>query len=223
MGKFDNADARTISTIVNAMESATKGNFINEILFSTGRYEYLDELFFGDNSVPRRLLKLKTDIKRGVYPDLINSEGRITNEFLNYLFPNLLKLNPSIEEPDTIDTRIATNLDINMQNEIIYSWEELLNHPKDEIRELAEDLIYYAFYTSGDQTNPNSFFKFVPASWRDESGYGQYLNHLLYEEGDTQFSMVNDSDIFLNNWQDDNLVPEVKAYARECNSFWGTI
>ena len=214
IGKFDNADTRTISTVVNAMESAIKGNFINEILFSTGRYEYLDELFFGDNSVPRRLLKLKTDIKRGVYPDLVNSEGHITNEFLNYLFPNLLKLNPSIEEPDTIDTRIATNLDINMQNEIIYSWEELLNHPNDEIRELAEDLIYYAFYTSGDQTNPNSFFKFVPASWRDESGYGQYLNHLLYEEGDTQFSMVNDSDIFLNNWQDDNLVPEVKAYAR---------
>ena len=214
MGKFDKADTRTIGTIVNAMESAIKGNFINEILFSTGRYEYLDKLFFGDNSIPRRLLKLKTDIKRGVYPDLVNSEGSITNEFLNYLFPNLLKLNPNIEEPDTIDTRVATNLDINMQNEIIYSWEELLNHPNDEIRELAEDLIYYAFYTSGDQTNPNSFFKFVPASWREESGYGQYLNHILSEEGDTQFSMVNDSDIFLNNWQDDNLVPEVKAYAR---------
>ena len=214
MGKFDKADSRTISTIVNSMESAIKGNFMNEILFSTGRYEYLDELFFGDNSVPRRLLKLKTDIKRGMYPDLINSEGTITNEFLNYLFPNLLKLNPNVEEPDTIDTRIATNLDINMQNEIIYSWEELLHHPNDEIRELAEDLIYYAFYTSGDQTNPNSFFKFVPASWREESGYGQYLNHILSEESDTQLSMVNDSDIFLNNWQDDNLVPEVKAYAR---------
>lgn len=225
LGKKSKINPDVLNKIVNSMEAGIKAGFINEAFYATGRYDDLYDVFYGDYSVPRRLLKLKSDIKQGKYPDLLNDDGSIANEFLNYLFPNVYKNVTVYEQPDFVDTRMSTTLDINMQNEIIYSWDELLHYPNDEVRELAEDLIYYAFYTSGDQTNPNSFFRFVPFSWREgyveegenqfnAKGYASYIQNLLTNDGDINYSMLYDSDVFLNNWQDEVLVPTIPESVR---------
>ena len=225
LGKKSKINPDVLNKIVNSMEAGIKAGFINEAFYATGRYDDLYDVFYGDYSVPRRLLKLKSDIKQGKYPDLLNDDGSIANEFLNYLFPNVYKNVTIYEQPDFVDTRMSTTLDINMQNEIIYSWDELLHYPNDEVRELAEDLIYYAFYTSGDQTNPNSFFRFVPFSWREgyveegenqfnAKGYASYIQNLLTNDGDINYSMLYDSDVFLNNWQDEVLVPTIPESVR---------
>ena len=225
LGKKSKINPDVLNKIVNSMEAGIKAGFINEAFYATGRYDDLCDVFYGDYSVPRRLLKLKSDIKQGKYPDLLNDDGSIANEFLNYLFPNVYKNVTIYEQPDFVDTRMSTTLDINMQNEIIYSWDELLHYPNDEVRELAEDLIYYAFYTSGDQTNPNSFFRFVPFSWREgyveegenqfnAKGYASYIQNLLTNDGDINYSMLYDSDVFLNNWQDEVLVPTIPESVR---------
>lgn len=214
MGKNSKLNTESLNRIVASMETAIKAHYINEMFLSTGRYTDLHDLFYGDKSIPKRLLKLKSDIKRGLYPDLLNPDGSIANEFLNFIFPNIIKNDPTINRPDTIETRLSTNPDINRQNEIIYSWDELLHHPNEEIQTLAEDLIFYAFYTSGDQTSPNSFFKYVPYMWRVVSGYGWYIDRLLSQEQDADLSMIFDDEIFLNNWQDETLVPTVPYATR---------
>ena len=233
---------RTLSKIVQSYESAVKTIYFNMMCIDTGRYDNPLQMFYGDNSVPRRLQKFKLDVKKGKYPDLVDENNNITNALLNFLYPNILKTNSFFREPDFIDTRVSTNLDLNEQNELIYAWEELLLHPNKEVRELAEDLVYYAFYTSGDNKNPNSFFNCVPDSWRDgtikvnENGYfpmsyTQYIQQQLdsYEElmsklySDGTDQLINDDDyleelmtlginsddIYLNNWQDDSIVPTV--------------
>lgn len=225
LGKSSKMDADTLNRLVGAMETGIKAQYINEAALATGRYENIYDMFYGEYSVPRRLLKLKSDIKQGKYPDLLTDDGSIANEFLNFLYPNVYKTTSLYEEPDFINTRMSTTLDINMQNEIIYSWDELLHHPNEEVRELAEDLIYYAFYTSGDQTNPNSFFRFVPFTWRegfaeegqnqyDIRGYGSFIQGLLTNETNPNYDMLYDSDVFLNNWQDDKLVPTIPYQER---------
>lgn len=233
---------RALSKIVQSYESAVKALYFNMMCIDTGRYDNPLQMFYGNNSVPRRLQKFKLDVKKGKYPDLVDENNNITNALLNFLYPNILKTNSFFREPDFIDVRVSTNLDLNEQNELIYAWEELLLHPNKEVRELAEDLIYYAFYTSGDNKNPNSFFNCVPDSWRDgtikvnENGYfpmsyTQYIQQQLdsYEElmsklySDETDQLVNDDDylhelmtlginsddIYLNNWQDDSIVPTV--------------
>jgi len=43
------------------------------------------------------------------------------------------------------------------------------------VREFADDLVDYAFITSGDNSGANSFFEYVPNNWRTSSGYAKYM------------------------------------------------
>ena len=94
-------------------------------------------------------------------------------------------------------------------NFIIDAWDELLHddkHPK--LKEFAEDLVVYAFVTSGDQGGFTKFFKQVPLSWRKESGYGDFINRKLveFQYGDIPTEQLQD--VILNNWHNSTLVPK---------------
>ena len=43
---------------------------------------------------------------------------------------------------------------------------QLLEHQNEKVRKLAEDLAFYAFYSTYDQNVVNSFFHLVPAQYR---------------------------------------------------------
>nr|DAL01598.1 MAG TPA: hypothetical protein [Caudoviricetes sp.] len=49
----------------------------------------INSLLTGDQSVPKRLNNFKQRIMRGEYPELLRYDGRIANDFLEYLLPNL--------------------------------------------------------------------------------------------------------------------------------------
>jgi len=124
------------------------------------------------------------------------------------------------EQPDTYETSKFIKLfnfvedSGNTANYIIDGWEELLQytdseHPEAQkaIREFARDLIVYAFITSGDRGGFTKMFKYVPVSWREESGYGQFIHDKLAEYSIGFDTDIDIDDVLLNNWYDNELVP----------------
>jgi hypothetical protein len=104
----------------------------------------------------------------------------------------------------------------NTANYIIDAWDELLNYTSNNkevektIREFARDLIVYGFITSGDRGGFTKIFKYVPASWRESSGYGNFLRRKLIEYQISDKTDIDINDVILNNWFDNELVRTYK-------------
>lgn len=209
LGRINNASAKILNPIINTMEAYIKSEFFIDKMNKDG--VNVKDLFYGNNSMARRLMSITKDIYNGKYPDLLASNGEISNGLLTYLIPNISNYNTDFNVPDFIDTSSMFDTDQAGQNDLINYWRELLEHSNNEISTFARDLIYYAFITSGDNTNANSFFKYVPNSWRIESGYAKYIEDKM-EYYNSSNSDINEEDIFLNNWQNDDLVKPVKEW-----------
>lgn len=170
-------------------------------------------------------MKLRTEIANNPdYAQLRSESGDINNRLLSMIVPGTTtEYKPAYvvgETPDTYETSEFIKLfnfvedSGNTANYIIDGWEELLSytdpaHPEAEktIREFARDLIVYAFITSGDRGGFTKMFKYVPTSWREESGYGQFIyNKLLQYQVGTETD-IDISDVILNNWYDNEIVP----------------
>ena len=179
----------------------------------------------GRNTIYDRFMKLQTDIANNPdYAQLRSESGDINNRLLSMIVPGTTtEYKPAYvvgETPDTYETSKFIKLfnfvedSGNTANYIIDGWEELLSytdpaHPEAEktIREFARDLIVYAFITSGDRGGFTKMFKYVPTSWREESGYGQFIyNKLMQYQVGTQTD-IDASDVILNNWYDNEIVP----------------
>lgn len=207
LGKSKSIDERLLRTIVGSMEAAIKSEYFNQKMQDKGITPA--DFFYGDNTVARRLMKLRNRIYRGELNDLKNNVVGFNNALLNFLIPNTVKYETTFTEPDYVDVKTMFDQDVHSKNMIITAWEELLQHYDEEVRTLAEDLIYYSFLTSGDNKNMNSFFEFVPTSWRKE--YSQFLQDKL----DNNEISVNYRDIYLNNWQNNDIVPRIEQSYRE--------
>ncbi len=160
----------------------------------------INQLIYGDKdvpSIPKRIAKIKTDIRKefirqyesGEVADwlwqLCNDDGSIRNDFLNYLTPII----PN-KGSDKIDRIILSDssmdVDGNFKNQLYSAFEELLelstNNQEDremveDIRNLAKDLILYAYYTTYNNSSVNQFFDLIPAKYR--KGYDQALSTIL--------------------------------------------
>lgn len=207
LGKSKSIDERLLRTIVGSMEAAIKSEYFNQKMQDKGITPA--DFFYGDNTIARRLMKLRNRIYRGELNDLKNNVVGFNNALLNFLIPNTVKYETTFTEPDYVDVKTMFDQDVHSKNMIITAWEELLQHYDEEVRTLAEDLIYYSFLTSGDNKNMNSFFEFVPTSWRKE--YSQFLQDKL----DNNETSVNYRDIYLNNWQNNDIVPRIEQLYRE--------
>lgn len=207
LGKDKNVDEGLLRTIVGSMEAAIKSEYFNRKMEEKGIKPA--DFFYGENTIARRLMKLRNRVYRGELNDLKNSTTGFDNALLNFLIPNNVKYETTFVEPDYVDVKTMFDQDVHTKNMIITSWEELLQHHDAEVRDLAEDLIYYAFLTSGDNKNMNSFFEFVPTSWRGE--YSQFLQDKL----DNNETYVNYRDVFLNNWTNNDIVPRIEYTYRE--------
>jgi hypothetical protein len=56
-------------------------------------------------------------------------------------------------------------------------FDQLLSSSDDEIRKLAEDLVFYAYFSTYDQNTVNSFFDLVPPDYRKQ--YDAALRYAL--------------------------------------------
>lgn len=179
----------------------------------------------GKNTIYDRFMKLRTAISVDPkYSKLRSASGDITNRLLQMIVPGTvteyIQGYTVGEHPDTYETSKFIKLfnfvedSGSTTNYIIDGWEELLQYTDPEnpeaqktIREFARDLIVYAFITSGDRGGFTKMFKYVPVSWREESGYGQYIHDKLAEYSVGLETDIDIDDVLLNNWYDNELVP----------------
>ena len=179
----------------------------------------------GENTIYDRFNRLAVELREDpAYRDILDAAGEPRNMLLRSLVTGKtfdykpMSFAPTYMKPEGADTyetlkfiKLFNALDQNgvESNFIIDAWDELLhddNHPK--LKEFAEDLVVYAFVTSGDQGGFTKFFKQVPFSWRKESGYADFINRKLVEFQSQDITTEQLQDAILNNWHNNLLVPK---------------
>ena len=211
LGRKNTANAKLLNPIISGMEAQLKAEFFNQYVEANNID--VKGLFSGKNSIAKRLNKFKNMILQGEYKYLLNANGTISNDFLNYLLPNI-----NHNGLDFIDTSELLSADQSQANNLINYWRELLDDPNLEVKRLARDLAIYAFYVSGDNTAMNSFFQYLPNSFRQEIGYTDFVQGKLDQlVNESQLGYKNKNDLFLNNWTNDSLVKPVDMYGGKDN------
>lgn len=177
----------------------------------------IKSLIDGKDSIYNRLLRLKAQIMS--QPEYVEYRDNSGNP-INYLLQVLTSGYVSDVKQGVFDNAkfvqiasITQSDEINPQ-EIINAWEDMLNddqHP--EMKQFAKDLIIYAFLTSSDNGGNKDLFKYVPNSWKIDSGYVDYMADALekFQNGTYEFTDDDFRDVILSNADDDSFVRPVKA------------
>lgn len=203
---LDSADEIYLNNVTNALEASVKSEFFDNYVAQNNIG--VKELLYGNNTVAKRLRTLKEQINAGKYPDLAGQGATSSNELINYLVPRERSIYDAYNAPDFITTPALRGDDANLKNKLIRYYEELLNHPDDNVRRLFEDVAIYAFYTSGDNSGINTIFDIVPNSYRRKIGYADFIRGKEQTLTPTDFDLER---VFRNNWYNDKIVPPVKT------------
>lgn len=207
LGRKNNADSKLLNALISGMEAQIKSGFFNQFIYQNGID--IHSMFTGKMSMAKRINNFKYEILKG-NPKLsrfLNNDGTINNDFINYLIPNI-----DYNGLDFIDTSSLLDADQSQANNLINYWRELIDDPEPRVSQLFKDLVVYAFLTSGDNPTMNSFFQYVPNSYKISMGYTDYIQTKLDELSNGADQSIVRDDLFLNNWQNDKLVRPVDLY-----------
>ena len=208
LGRKNNADAKLLNATISGMEAQIKSGFF--VQYARDNNIDLNTMFKGHNSIANRLNRFKLEVLKGnpKLSHLLSSNGTIANDFVNYLIPNINK-----DSLDFIDKSEQLSPDQSLANNLINYWRELIDDPNPQVSKLFKDIAVYAFFTSGDNTVMNSFFQYLPNSFRKEIGYDTYIQGEMDKLiNGSSYSYVGKDDFFLNNWSNDKLVRPVDMY-----------
>lgn len=210
LGRKNNADSKLLNALISGMEAQIKSGFFNQFIYQNGID--IHSMFTGKMSMAKRINNFKYEILKG-NPKLsrfLNNDGTINNDFINYLIPNI-----DYNGLDFIDTSSLLDADQSQANNLINYWRELIDDPEPRVSQLFKDLVVYAFLTSGDNPTMNSFFQYVPNSYKMSMGYTDYIQTKLDELSNGVDQSIVRDDLFLNNWQNDKLVRPVDLYSNK--------
>ena len=203
------SDDTYINNITRAMEVSYKTKFFNQ--YVKDNQMGFRGMLFGNNSISRRLDRLKSDILQGKYPSLLGSDGSFSNVLINNIFSRPKEDAAELQGPDFIAYKPNKSGDNNLENEIIRAWEELYESDYKEVRDFAKDLAIYSFYTSGDAFGKNNIFRYVPNSIREEIGYFDYIRE-LEKHPENVISQIDLQEVIRNLWWNDHVVPAIEYY-----------
>lgn len=187
----------------------------------------VNRLFFGDNTIADRLANIKRRINNPddklfylrnnkllislVESDQVRDETTIGNNGQIYPAPKFVSTFHSISESSF------------NQDDLTDAWDELLDYPDDqELKTFARDLVVYAWLTSGEKSGFNRFFKYVPNSWKINSGFVGHVEFWLNAfntnlESDARNAIIDD--ILRNNWNDTDFVPQYDYIRKNQRNF----
>lgn len=207
LGRKNNADSKLLNALISGMEAQIKSGFFNQFIYQNGID--IHSMFTGKMSMAKRINNFKYEILKGnsKLSRFLNNDGTINNDFINYLIPNI-----DYNGLDFIDTSSLLDADQSQANNLINYWRELIDDPEPRVSQLFKDLVVYAFLTSGDNPTMNSFFQYVPNSYKMSMGYTDYIQTKLDELSNGVDQSIVRNDLFLNNWQNDKLVRPVDLY-----------
>lgn len=222
LGRRGIADSGLINATIKGMEAQTKAQFFNDYIKSNSID--LQGMFKGQMSMAKRLNNFKQLILRRDprMSHLIDNTGHITNDFIEFLLPNIQNTEDRPNELDFIDTSDLLNVDQAKANNLINYWRELIEDPNPQISKLFKDLVVYAFITTGDNPTMNSFFQYVPNSYRIQMGYRDFMRGQLDKfSNESTASYPDKDDFFRNNWYNDKLVKPVELTNSRGNGLLG--
>lgn len=207
LGRKNNADSKLLNALISGMEAQIKSGFFNQFIYQNGID--IHSMFTGKMSMAKRINNFKYEILKGnsKLSRFLNNDGTINNDFINYLIPNI-----DYNGLDFIDTSSLLDADQSQANNLINYWRELIDDPEPRVSQLFKDLVVYAFLTSGDNPTMNSFFQYVPNSYKMSMGYTDHIQTKLDELSNGVDQSIVRDDLFLNNWQNDKLVRPVDLY-----------
>lgn len=187
----------------------------------------VNRLFFGNNTIADRLTNIKRRINNPddklfylrnnklltslVESDQVKDETTIGNNGQIYPAPKFVSTFHSISESSF------------NQDDLTDAWDELLDYPDDqELKDFARDLVVYAWLTSGEKSGFNRFFKYVPNSWKINSGFVGHVEFWLNKfntnlESDVRNAIIDD--ILRNNWNDTDFVPQYDYIRKNQKNF----
>lgn len=187
----------------------------------------VNRLFFGDNTIADRLANIKRRINNPddklfylrnnklltslVESDQVKDETTIGNNGQIYPAPKFVSTFHSISESSF------------NQDDLTDAWDELLDYPDDyKLKGFARDLVVYAWLTSGEKSGFNRFFKYVPNSWKINSGFVGHVEFWLNKfntnlESDVRNAIIDD--ILRNNWNDTDFVPQYDYIRKNQKNF----
>lgn len=187
----------------------------------------VNRLFFGNNTIADRLANIKRRINNPddklfylrnnklltslVESDQVKDETTIGNNGQIYPAPKFVSTFHSISESSF------------NQDDLTDAWDELLDYPDDqELKDFARDLVVYAWLTSGEKSGFNRFFKYVPNSWKINSGFVGHVEFWLNKfntnlESDARNAIIDD--ILRNNWNDTDFVPQYDYIRKNQKNF----
>lgn len=128
-----------------------------------GKEFYMPPLFTRVNNL---LNALKENPQQYSDTGLVDDDGTVTNEMLNYLNPR-----PANEEFPYGRLLLKTpniKLGIDTKQMLVSAFDQLLSSPNENIKALANDIAFYAYYSSYDTNGTNSFFDLVPPKYRKQ-------------------------------------------------------
>jgi len=185
-------------------------------------------MFVGKNTMCSRLTKLKRYLllNKDAFPHLINQDGSIKNELLNYLQEYPADGLEGQRVDRIILSESSMNNDYDRENQLITAFAQLLEDTDDIIRNFAEDLVKYAYITSYDERGVNAFFHLVPLQYKIDNGYVANIREVLnqFKDGESTagysaIAQIGDDPqsmsfpsikltIARNMWDDPNIVPQ---------------
>jgi hypothetical protein len=136
------------------------------------------QLFLGDNSIPKRLNKIKDKISNGA----LNALRPVINEYSNELGRN---------RENGYITSFTKKYGIVEQNMLSASFQELMNSSDPEVRSFAEDLFEFSVFQNGMGNSSISYMYMVPNSEFIPS-MDQIMNWFigLYQESTNKEAMI---------------------------------
>ena len=193
------------------------------------------QLVFGDNeqkSIIARLSEFQNYILQN--PESEAAEGLVEDG--NIINDMLLYLNP---QPPTDAFPIGRimlnesqmNTDLDKKDVLMSSFYQLLTHPNKNVRMLARDVAFYAYYSTYDTNTVNSFFDLVPPEFRVQYDLSmrKALNgdskNIINAISPTNKGIFDDDQygiaakyldiISRNYWYDDSIVSEYKQWPEQ--------
>jgi len=215
--------SETVESIADATDSLIKSEFFINRANKQG--VEIKDLFYGADSMARRLYKIKDKIakadKNSLYLSLKN------NVFINHLKPDIATVryietkdeagnvisnrDEYNQRPDHILTDSANNSDPNYVTMLKEYWAELLDSPIEDVNKFANDFILYQFFSNGENGAINQVK--LGEDVRTDIGLEKFIKDRMKNiaNGELPFE-YNEAirSIFVNRWYDDDLVPYVK-------------
>lgn len=128
----------------------------------------------GPKSMAKQLTQIKNDLRKRNDLPAIAFNGNIKNELLNYLQEYASDgTNQKYDRIVTADNALTNTA--TYENRLLSAYQDLLDCEDEGIRKFANRLGVYAYLTSFDNRNTDSFFDVITTAWKKQKGYSDAI------------------------------------------------